>query len=320
MQRNYSVIIPFHGDKEILEKVLDSIKNTDYPQKEIILVNDGSGHDLSSISKRFQCKLIDIPKRQGPSFARNRGAEAASFENLVFLDSDIIIPGDSFVKINDFLDKKSVPALNCAVSAQAPYANFSSQYANIFFRYSVLKDADNTIFTSFCVLKADSFRKAGGFDEKVPLAYADDLILGWKFRDNGYNFALMEGIEARHYKKMVFLKLIPYWFLHAYYMEKYFIIYKRISGSPKAFYKKEGPLSVIAFFLASLLACSGLYSLPAIIPVFFGILFIINFSFLNFIVKEKGFLFALRSLALITIQQIVYFIGAMMGALSGLKN
>lgn len=84
MNKRYSVIIPFHGDIEILEKVLYSLENTNYPQKEVILVNVGGKYELTPLVKKFQCRLINIPKRQGPSFARNTGGNSANFENLVF--------------------------------------------------------------------------------------------------------------------------------------------------------------------------------------------------------------------------------------------
>jgi glycosyltransferase involved in cell wall biosynthesis len=320
MQRYYSTIIPFYGNKETLEKVLCSLINTNYAYKEIILVSDGSRHDLTSIAEQFQCRLINIPKRQGPSFARNRGSEVARFEYLIFLDSDIILPKDSFIKINSFLDTKSASALNCLVSVQIPYNNFPSQYANIYFRYSILKEANNTIFTSFCIIKADSFYKVGGFDESVPFAYADDLVLGWKLRNNGYAFSLIEEIEVQHYKQMSFLKLVPYWLLHAYYMEKYFIIYRKISDSPKAFYKKEGPLSVITILFSLMLVYLGLYGLFTVMPILLCILLMINYKFLNFVVKEKGLFFALKTIPIITIQQFIYFIGGTMGVLNSLLH
>lgn len=318
----YSIIIPFYGDKEILVKTLDSLENTHYPRKEIILVNDGSGHELDTIAKQFQCRLINIPERRGPSFARNIGAKEASFDNLVFLDSDITVPHDSFIKINAILDNKSIDVVNCLVSPDMPHKNFLSQYTNIFFRYSILKEAHNMLFTSFCIIRARCFHEVEGFNGHVLYPYADDLILGWKLRCNGYKFILARNIEVQHHKKMTSLKILSYWFFHSYYMEKYFIIYRKVFKYAKAFYKKEGAISIIAIFIFLILFYLEPYNILMAFFTLFGILVIINHKFLIFILKEKGAFFALKSIPIIVFQQLIYCIGAASGMLQGvfIKN
>ena len=84
MNASYSVIIPFRSDAVILKKVLDSLRNTQYPNKEIIVVNDGNNYDFTAIMKEYRCSFINLSKRCGPSFARNIGAKAANFEYLVW--------------------------------------------------------------------------------------------------------------------------------------------------------------------------------------------------------------------------------------------
>lgn len=317
MSNYYSVIIPFHGNMAILKKVLSSLKNTYYPQKEIILVNDGSRYKLDSIIEQFQCRLINIAERHGPSFARNIGSREANFENLVFLDSDITIPHDCFIKINAILNDKSIDAVNCLVSADMPYKDLLSQYANIFFRYSILKEGHNTIFSSFCIIRAKCFHEVGGFNERVLYPYADDLILGWKLRHNGYRFALAQNIEAQHHKKMTPLKIIPYWLSQIYYMEKYFMVYRKLFKYPKAFYKKEGPFSAIVIFIFLYFFYYKTHDVFPAFLILFSTLMIINYKFLIFISKEKGAFFALKSVLIIALQQFIYSIGAAGGLLRG---
>lgn len=317
MNRYYSVIIPFHDNKEILEKVLYSLENTNYPQKEIILVNDDSQCELGSIIEKFQCRLINVPQRKGPSFARNLGAKEAKFKNLIFLDSDIIVPNDCFVKINDFLDNGSVAVINCLVSSYVPYNDFFSQYANMLYRYSVLKGGRSTIFTSFSVVKADCFWETGGFDESVSLPYADDVILGWKLRNKGCTFNLIEEVEVEHYKRMTFFSFVVYRFLHAYYWGRYFIIYKRMLKSLEAFNKKEGVLTAVTIFIFFALIYFKLFSLSTTMFIFLGLLIGVNFNFLRFLLRKKGFLFTFKSLWITIFQYTIYSIGAIIGIISG---
>lgn len=172
------------------------------------------------------------------------------------------------------------------------------------------------LFTSFCIIKAECFHKVGGFEQRVPGPYADDLILGRKLRNNGCEFALIEGVEVQHYKRMTPLKLILYWFLHAYYMEKYFILYRQTFRYSKAFYKKEGPLSVIAILFLLTLVYFRAYNIYAIMLILFGMLIAINYRFLKFILKEKGLLFTLKSIAMNALQQSIYSIAAIAGILN----
>ena len=319
MDKYYSVIIPFHGKKESLEIVLSSLESANYSKKETILVNDGSGYDLSSIAEKFRCKLINIPERRGPSFARNRRAEAAHFENLVFLDSDVIIPKDCFAKINNLLhNDPSVSVVNCWVSSHIPYSNFFSQYLNLLYKHSILKGGEKTIYTSFCVVKAGWFGKIGGFDESVPRQYADDLILGWKLYDQTAKFALLKEIEVEHYKKVTFIPSVLYWFFHGYYWGKYSVIYRKRLKTQKLFHRKEGILTVIAMFLFLLITYFGRYNLSFNILIFLCLIMGINFNFLRFIRRETDILFAFKSIWIIIFQHLVYLFSAILGILNGL--
>lgn len=319
MNRYYSVIIPFYGDKKILEKVLCALDETKYSYKEIIFVNDGSTQDLTPVISKFQCGVIDNRERRGPSFARNRGAAAAKFEYLIFLDSDIVVPHDCFIKINDFLDKNTDAAvINCLVSARCPYNDFFSRYSNIFFRYSILKAGYSAIFTSFCVVKSEFFHKVDGFDESIPFSYADDVVLGWKLYEKGYKFGIIKNLELRHYKKVIIQKVIPYWFSHAYYMEKYFMIYNKVLKFKKPLYKKEGLFTAFSslFFLYLFFHGKGEY-LFLYLFIFLLLITGVNFDFFRALLKEGGWLFLAKSIIVNIVQQLIYFGGAAAGLIIG---
>lgn len=319
MDEYYSVIIPFHGKRESLEMALSSLESTNYSKKEMILINDGSGYDLSSIAEKFRCKLINIPERRGPSFARNRGAEVAHFENLVFLDSDIIVPKNCFVKINNFLHHNpSISVVNCWVSSNSPYSNFFSRYLNLLYKHSILKGGEKTIYTSFCAVKTDWFNKVGGFDESVPRQYADDMILGWKLYDQAAKFALLKEVEVEHCKKVTFIPSVLYWFFHGYYWGKYSVIYRKRLKTQKLFHRKEGILTVVALFLLLFINYFGRYNLFLNVLIFLCLFIGINFNFLKFVGRETNILFAFKSIWIIIFQHLVYLFSGISGILNGL--
>lgn len=315
----YSVIIPFHGDIAILEKALYSLDMTQYPNKEIIVVNDGTGYDFTAVKAKYNLTLVNLPQRRGPSFARNAGARAANFEYFAFLDSDVMVPKDCFDKINGFLENnRSVSVANCLLSSFCPYGDFFSQYTNMIFRYVIFKNGNNTVYTHFCIINAKSFWQVEGFDERVPLQYGDDLVLGWRFSHKGHKLALIEGLGVIHHKRMTLLKFILWNFLHGYSYGKFYSIYKRRLKFFKYHVNKKGTLFLLGvIFLVAILIYAKIINATAGLLIGLGAFLKIHFDLLDFLFKEKGDLFVFKSIWLIILRHITYVSAAMAGMISG---
>lgn len=92
-----SVIISARNEYENLEKNLSSILEQDYPNFEVIVVNDCSWDDSQKLLEYYQeqypklkiCTLIEQEKYPtGKKFALTIGIKAATYEHLVFTDAD----------------------------------------------------------------------------------------------------------------------------------------------------------------------------------------------------------------------------------------
>ena len=81
-----SIIIPTYNEEEYLPKLLESIKSQDFTDYEIIVADAQSDDNTRNIAKEYGCVVVEggLP---GPG--RNRGAEVAQGEILLFLDSDL---------------------------------------------------------------------------------------------------------------------------------------------------------------------------------------------------------------------------------------
>ncbi|MEM5831524.1 MAG: glycosyltransferase [Candidatus Aenigmatarchaeota archaeon] len=111
-----SVIVPAHNEERYIEKCLSSLLNQKYKDYEIIVVNDGSTDKTEQIVKEFQkkskrIKLLSFKQGHSAAFARNRGAEKAKGEILVFIDADQFVKKDFLSKIAKNFQNKEIEAL-----------------------------------------------------------------------------------------------------------------------------------------------------------------------------------------------------------------
>ncbi|MBN2788759.1 MAG: glycosyltransferase family 2 protein [Candidatus Delongbacteria bacterium] len=99
-----SVIVPVYNGEETLEKCLNAISKIQYSKDlyEVILVNDGSTDNTEKIAEKFEfLKIVDFKVNKGRLIARKTGAEKASFNELLFVDSRIEIYEDILLKRNE---------------------------------------------------------------------------------------------------------------------------------------------------------------------------------------------------------------------------
>lgn len=100
----YSVIIPVYNAAFTLQRCVDSLLNQNYPDAEIILVNDGSTDDSGSICKEYARRsdaVVYIEKSNGGvSTARNAGLDAACGKYILFVDSDDFVSDQYFSKLD----------------------------------------------------------------------------------------------------------------------------------------------------------------------------------------------------------------------------
>src|SRR3989304_7279664 len=83
-----SVIIPTFNEEGSIAGCISSLKNQNYPDLEIIAVDDGSEDRTRGILKGSGVKVLR-EKHKRPGAAMNLGAKHASGEILIFIDADM---------------------------------------------------------------------------------------------------------------------------------------------------------------------------------------------------------------------------------------
>lgn len=106
-----SIIIPAYNKESTIAKVIESVLALDYPEKEVIVVNDGSTDKTLEICKNFEkkgkIKLISYSKNKGKAFALNTGVKASKYDIIVTVDADSFPKKKSLKKlVKYFVDPK----------------------------------------------------------------------------------------------------------------------------------------------------------------------------------------------------------------------
>jgi GT2 family glycosyltransferase len=142
-----SIIIPTKNSEHTLKHCLNTIKNQNYHEKEMIIVDCFSNDNTVNIASLFNAKTIQTSA--GRSEARNRGAQEAKGDLLLFLDSDMLL--DSMVvsecikKIGEGYEALIIPEIsvgqgfwaNCKKLEKLCYVNDEMVEAARFFKKEV---------------------------------------------------------------------------------------------------------------------------------------------------------------------------------------
>jgi GT2 family glycosyltransferase len=198
MKKKFSIVITYYPPEKKAE-VLDSIKKLDYPKSKY--------------------EILDLPGKGSPSIYRNKGAEKAKGEIIVFIDDDAIANKDllknaeNFFKEHPEIDIVGGPQLSpkdekgfAKISGYTLSSKFGSWEASN--RYGGKKlnlYADENYLTTAIMFCKKSIFKSVKFDEKIfpgedskfvmdvekqglRIAYSPELIVYHKRRKNMKEF------------------------------------------------------------------------------------------------------------------------------------
>ena len=106
----FSIVMPVYNAEKYLEHAVDSIRNQDFSDFELILVNDSSVDNSLAVCIKYatidqRITVIDCKTNCGVSVARNRGIKAARGKYLCFVDADDYIDCDFLQQFYDALQE-----------------------------------------------------------------------------------------------------------------------------------------------------------------------------------------------------------------------
>lgn len=176
-----SVIIPSYNRPALLSRAVESVIGQDYPNVEIIVVDDASEKDISSALERYpQVKLIENSENKGPCYSRNKGLENANGYYVNFLDDDdILLPGKLEKQVACFerSEDKKLGMVTCHSKDERSgrqKIKYNRVRGNI---YKQLLERYAVSGTETLLFKIEAVKKVAGFDEELESSQEYDLLI-----------------------------------------------------------------------------------------------------------------------------------------------
>jgi len=229
-----SVIIPVYFEEKIIDFILSKY---DYIRKKYpveIIVSDGGSKDRTlEIAKYWADKVVQHTesRKQTISEGRNKGAEIAEGDVLVFINGDTY-PADLDVFFKFIYDwalrnnrYNSFDALTCSVSIEPQLIKMKDKiFYALHNRYiKLLNIIGIGMGRGECqIVRKDLFQKVGGYD--ISLAAGEDFDLFRRIRKItkiGYVSDLVVYENPRRFRKYGYLKVIFSWLLNSIYVMIY---------------------------------------------------------------------------------------------------
>ncbi len=205
-----SVIIPACNEAESIEEAINLRLQDDYPNLEIILIDDRSFDGTSEIIDRIaakdnRVKAIHIKELPfgwlGKQYAMNQGVKQATGDWYLFSDADVKIKPGTLKLVMGYCESKQIDHL--AIFPEIPKTNFLlDTLFSVFIRFLCIggriwavedeKSSSAVGSGSFNLVRRSAFEKTKGF-EWLRLETIDDVGLGKMLKESGARSSIING-------------------------------------------------------------------------------------------------------------------------------
>jgi Glycosyltransferase like family 2 len=180
-----AAVVPATNRPPTLAACLEAIEAASEPPEQVVVVSD--------------------PPGVGPAEARNLGAARTRCELLVFVDADVAVHPDAFVRIRRvFAENPDVAAVFGAYDDDPTEPDLVSGFRNLLHHHVHTQAAGpaSTFWAGLGAIRAAVFDEIGRFDEqRYRSPSIEDIELGARLHAAGHSVILDPGIQGKHLKR-----------------------------------------------------------------------------------------------------------------------
>ena len=198
-----SVVICAYNAAATLADCLEGATGLDYPDYEVIVVDDGSTDATAAIAERFPgVRVISTPNR-GLSHARNRGLEAASGEIIAYTDADARPEPDWLTWLAAAFadsDHAGIGGPNIAPADDGPIADCVAHAPGGPIHVLLSDDEAEHIPGCNMAFRREALEAIGGFDPRFRIA-GDDVDVCWRIQQAGMTLGFSPAAVVWHHPR-----------------------------------------------------------------------------------------------------------------------
>lgn len=167
-------------------------------------MDDASTDDTFEVAGAMGARVIRLAERAGPAHARNRGADAAGGDVLLFIDADVCVQPDTVERVaRRFAADPRLDALFGCYDDEPAAPDYLSQYRNLMhtFYHRQAREEASTFWSGCGAIRRETFAAHGGFDESRRRPSMEDIELGHRMYAAGRKIRLDRDLRVKHLKR-----------------------------------------------------------------------------------------------------------------------
>jgi len=280
-----SVVVPTRNNESTIRMLLDSLKQQEYRDFEVIVVDSSEDKTPEIASEYPFVKVVRVPPR-GANLARNIGVKLSKGDIIAFTDGDCRVSHDWLKNIAEFFEKhrNTIAVGGSVYTARELKGSIVAEY------YNEALWPMMPIYSSEVKITRENFHKVRVpnsnnlafrrkvfdegflFDEEFRGGYEETELL-WRLCLQNYDIRVSPSIKVEHYHTKSLRKLLK----RAYnYGRGHYLFYSKYRNCPLALYGTLSAAILYTYFAVALAALIvGCWYFAALLPVAYIVLSIL---------------------------------------------
>lgn len=199
-----SIVVCSYRGARLLEPCLESFRKLDYPDFEVLVINDGGDAEVAAVTARFpEVRHVALQPHAGLSAARNLGARESTGEVIVYTDDDCEADPDWLIWLAYAFSRDDLAAVGGPNIPPPPDNRVKAMVAAAPGgpAHVLLNDVEAEHLPGCnLAVRREAFGAIGGFDERFRTA-GDDVDFCWRLIEAGHRTGFHPAAMVWHHRR-----------------------------------------------------------------------------------------------------------------------